>query len=66
MKELISKPKIDLRYEEHDPNLVKKRCASVQKMHKYLGVHRVDIDEGVGITCKELCEKIMIGTTHNG
>ena len=36
MKKLLGNPKINLQYEEHDPNLVKRRCSSVIKMHKYL------------------------------
>jgi len=65
MKKIMGNPKIDLQYEKHDPNLVKKRCASVQKMHKYLGVHQVSVDHGIDITCKELYDKVINVQSHN-
>ena len=66
MKKLLSNPKINLQYEEHDPNLVKRRCADVTKMHKYLGVHQVSIGEGIAITCKELYDRVDKWESHNG
>ena len=53
-------------YDPHDSNLVKKRCASVQKMHKYLGVHQVDIDHGIDFSCKELYKRATEWQSHNG
>jgi len=32
-------------YEEHDPNLVKKRRADVKLMHEYVGSHSISVDE---------------------
>ena len=53
-------------YEEHDPNLVKERCADVTQMHKYLGSHNISVDEGVALTCKELYAKATDWQSHNG
>jgi len=66
MSKLMDDPKINVEHEEHDPNLVKRRCASVTKMHKYLGVHQVSIDEGIDITCKELYRRSTEWQPHNG
>ena len=66
MNKLLDNPKINLEYNEHDPNLVKRRCASVEKMHKYLGVHQVSIDQGIDLTCKELCRRATEWQSHNG
>jgi len=66
MIKLMGDAEIDVEYDSHDPNLVKKRCASVQKMHKYLGVHQVDIDHGIDLTCKELYKKATEWRSHNG
>jgi nucleoside-diphosphate-sugar epimerase len=66
MNKILDNPKINLEYNEHDPNLVKKRCASVQKMHKYLGVHQVSVDHGIELTCKELYKKATEWQSHNG
>jgi len=66
MKKLLGDPKINLQYEEHDPNLVKRRCADVVKMHKYLGVHQVSVDEGIDITCRELYDRVDKWENHNG
>ena len=66
MNKILDNPKVNLEYNEHDPNLVKKRCASVQKMHKYLGVHQVDIDHGIDLTCKELYKRATEWQSHNG
>ena len=56
---------IDVVYESHDPNLVKRRCAGVEKMHKYLGVHKTDIDKGIELTCGELYRKATLWRSHN-
>ncbi len=57
---------IDLRYESHDPNLVKRRCAHVQKMHKYLGPTQVSVADGIDLTCKELYKRATEWQSHNG
>ena len=66
MKKLLGNLKINLQYEDHDPNLVKRRCADVVKMHKYLGTPQVSIDEGIDITCKELYDRVDKWESHNG
>ena len=66
MKKLLGNPKINLQYEEHDPNLVRRRCADVVKMHKYLGTPQVSVDEGIDITCKELYDRVDKWESHNG
>ena len=66
MSKLMDSPKINVEYDEHDPNLVKRRCASVTKMHKYLGVHQVSIDHGIELTCKELYRRATEWQSHNG
>lgn len=66
MNKLLDNPKINLEYNEHDPNLVKRRCASVEKMHKYLGTHQVSIDQGIDLTCKELYRRATEWQSHNG
>ena len=53
-------------YEDHDPNLVKERCADVTQMHKYLGSHNISVDEGIALTCKELYAKATDWQSHNG
>ena len=53
-------------YEDHDPNLVKERCADVTQMHKYLGSHNISVNEGVALTCKELYAKATEWQSHNG
>lgn len=53
-------------YEDHDPNLVKERCADVTQMHKYLGSHNISVDKGVTLTCKELYAKATEWQSHNG
>ena len=67
MKKLMgSDVSIDLHYESHDPNLVKLRCAHVEKMHKYLGPTQVSIDHGIDLTCKELYKRATEWKSHNG
>ena len=66
MRSLMNNPKINVEYEEHDPNLVRRRCASVIQMHKYLGKHQVSIDQGIDITCKELYRRSTEWQPHNG
>lgn len=58
MKILVPKAKIEVLKEEHDPNLVKRRCADVSKMHQYLGKHQIEVREGIKLTCKELYDKV--------
>jgi UDP-glucose 4-epimerase len=60
MSKLIGKKEINVVYDSHDPNLVKRRCACCQKMHKYLGVHQVSIDQGIDITCRELYDRVRV------
>ena len=57
---------IDVQYEEHDPNLVKRRCADVEKMHKYLCFPEVSVDHGIDLTCKELYKRATEWQSHNG
>ena len=66
MSKLMDNPKINVEYESHDPNLVKRRCASVEKMHKYLAPHEVSIDHGIDLTCKELYKRATDWQSHNG
>jgi len=66
MGKLMDNPKINVEYEEHDPNLVKRRCADVEKMHKYLGSHQVDVEQGIDLTCKELYKRATEWQSHNG
>ena len=66
MTKLMGRKNVGAIYDPHDPNLVKKRCASVQKMHKYLGVPQVDIDHGIDLTCKELYKRATEWQSHNG
>ena len=40
-------------YEDHDPALVKKRCADVINMHKYLGKHEVSVEKGIEEAIRE-------------
>lgn len=58
MKKITGNKSINVSYEQHDPNLVKRRCADVTLMHTFLGKHQVSVDEGVSLTCKELYNKI--------
>ena len=53
-------------YEDHDPNLVKERCADVTQMHKYLGLHNMNVESGIALTCKELYERATKWQSHNG
>ena len=66
MKKLMGDITIDLQYEEHDPNLVKIRCASVEKMNKYLCIPEVSVDHGIDLTCKELYKRATEWKSHNG
>ena len=63
---LIDLSEVRFLYEDHDPNLVKERCADVTQMHKYLGSHNISVNEGVALTCKELYEKATDWQSHNG
>ena len=58
MKKVVGNKNIDVSYEQHDPNLVKRRCADVTLMHNFLGKHQVSVDEGISLTCKDLYSKI--------
>ena len=66
MKKLMGDIAIDLQYDEHDPNLVKRRCASVEKMNKYLCIPEVSIDHGIDLTCRELYKRATEWQSHNG
>ena len=66
MNKLMDNPKINIEYDEHDPNLVKRRCASVEKMNKYLCIPEVSVDHGIDLTCKELHKRATEWQSHNG
>ncbi len=66
MKKLVGDINIDLVFDKHDPNLVRKRCADVSQMHQYLGKHQVEIDEGLLLTCRELYKRATEWQSHNG
>ena len=66
MNKLMDSPKINIEYDEHDPNLVKRRCASVEKMNKYLCIPEVSVDHGIDLTCKELHKRATEWQSHNG
>ena len=66
MSKLMDNPKINVEYDEHDPNLVKRRCASVEKMNKYLCIPEVSIDHGIDLTCKDLYKRATEWQSHNG
>ena len=63
---LIDLSEVRFLYEDHDPNLVKERCADVTQMHKYLGSHNISVEEGIALTCKELYAKATDWQSHNG
>ena len=58
MRKYIGENSIDILYDKHDPNLVKQRQADVTLMHKYLGKHQIEIQEGIDITCYDLYDKV--------
>ena len=58
MKKIVGNKSIDVSYEQHDPNLVKRRCADVTLMNRFLGKHQISVKEGISLTCKELHNKI--------
>ena len=66
MSFLIDLSEVKFLYEDHDPNLVKERCADVTQMHKYLGLHEVSVENGIALTCKELYAKATDWQSHNG
>ena len=66
MSSLMDTSEFRFLYEDHDPNLVKERCADVTQMHKYLGSHKVDVTAGIALTCKELYERATEWESHNG
>ena len=66
MSSLMDTSDFKFLYEKHDPNLVKERCADVTEMHKYLGQHKVDVVDGIILTCKELYERATEWESHNG
>ena len=66
MNKLMDSPKINVEYDEHDPNLVKRRCASVEKMNKYLCIPEVSVADGIDLTCKELHKRATEWQSHNG
>ena len=66
MSKLMDNPKINVEYDEHDPNLVKRRCASVENMNKYLCIPEVSVADGIDLTCKELYKRATEWQSHNG
>ena len=58
MKKYIGDKPIEILYDKHDPNLVKQRQADVTLMHKYLGKHQIEIQEGIDMTCYDLYDKV--------
>tara|TARA_R110000744_G_scaffold286339_2_gene397672 strand:+ start:184 stop:1164 length:981 start_codon:yes stop_codon:yes gene_type:complete len=38
---------VDIEYIDHDPALVKERCADVVKMHRWIGKHTISVEEGI-------------------
>jgi hypothetical protein len=65
MIKLIGERNIKIIYDEHDPNLVQRRCADVTLMRKYLGSHTISVDEGVRTSCRELYDKVDKWRSHN-
>ena len=58
MIKYIGDKSIEIIYDKHDPNLVKQRQADVTLMHKYLGKHQIEIQEGIDMTCYDLYDKV--------
>ena len=65
MVKLMGKKTVDVTYDQHDPNLVKRRQADISKMYSYLGSDLVDVEEGIKITCRELYDKVDKWQSHN-
>ena len=65
MIKLIGERDIRIIYDEHDPNLVQRRCADVTLMHQYLGKHTIPVQAGIDIACKELYDKVDKWRSHN-
>tara|TARA_Y100000310_G_C20548696_1_gene746925 strand:- start:120 stop:1160 length:1041 start_codon:yes stop_codon:yes gene_type:complete len=66
LKKMMDDVKINMVYEDHDPNLVKNRCADVTKMTEYLGEPQFSVEQGIEATCKELYERASGWSSHNG
>ena len=65
MVKLMGNKTIDVTYDQHDPNLVKRRQADIKRMYSYLGSHEIDVKEGIKITCQELYDKVDRWQSHN-
>ena len=65
MIKLMGNRTIDVVYDQHDPNLVKRRQADVSRMFYHLGSHKIDVKEGIRITCQELYDKVDKWQSHN-
>ena len=65
MIKLMGKRTVNITYDQHDPNLVKRRQANIRKMYSYLGTYVIDIEEGIKITCQELYDKVDKWQSHN-
>jgi UDP-glucose 4-epimerase len=46
-----------LLYQDHDPALVKERCADVTKMHEHIGSHEISAEDGIKRSVQHLLEK---------
>ena len=65
MSKLMGQKTIDVTYDEHDPNLVKRRQADISRMYHYLSVPLINVKEGIRITCQELYDKVDKWQSHN-
>ena len=65
MIKLMGKRTVNITYDQHDPNLVRRRQANISKMYSYLGTYVIDIEEGIKITCQELYDKVDKWQSHN-
>ena len=65
MVKLMGNKTINIVYDKHDPNLVKRRQADISRMYSYLGSHLIDVKEGIKITCRELYDKVDKWQSHN-
>ena len=65
MSKLMGQKTIDVTYDEHDPNLVKRRQADISRMYNYLSVPLINVKEGIRITCQELYDKVDKWQSHN-
>ena len=65
MVKLMGNKTIDVTYDQHDPNLVKRRQADISRMYDYLSVPLINVKEGIRITCQELYDKVDKWQSHN-